>query len=164
MPLARQQRDARQHVCRHRRGTRRSDFVHAAATKATEAWAAWGLMHARGSADATFKSQQQQPQRRKPRTRRHEGRVPYKGSLVGIVYQLAGGLRAAMGYCGAASLSDMQQTRSLYQITAAGMRETTRTTCKSPKKHPTTAPTKHRRPPCPTTKSSSSTSARKSPS
>ena len=52
-----------------------------------------------------------------------EGRVPYKGSLVGIVYQLAGGLRAAMGYCGAASLSDMQQHAQFVQITAAGMRE-----------------------------------------
>jgi len=52
-----------------------------------------------------------------------EGRVPYKGSLVGIVYQLAGGLRAAMGYCGAANLQDMQQHAQFVQITAAGMRE-----------------------------------------
>ena len=52
-----------------------------------------------------------------------EGRVPYKGSLVGIVYQLAGGLRAAMGYCGAATLQDMQQHAQFVQITAAGMRE-----------------------------------------
>ncbi|MGA1574896.1 MAG: IMP dehydrogenase [Burkholderiaceae bacterium] len=52
-----------------------------------------------------------------------EGRVPYKGSLVGIVYQLAGGLRAAMGYCGAAPLQDMQQHAQFVQITAAGMRE-----------------------------------------
>ena len=52
-----------------------------------------------------------------------EGRVPYKGSLVSIVYQLAGGLRAAMGYCGAATLQDMQQHAQFVQITAAGMRE-----------------------------------------
>ncbi|MGA0712657.1 MAG: IMP dehydrogenase [Burkholderiaceae bacterium] len=52
-----------------------------------------------------------------------EGRVPYKGSLVGIVYQLAGGLRAAMGYCGTATLQDMQQHAQFVQITAAGMRE-----------------------------------------
>ncbi|MGA1160221.1 MAG: IMP dehydrogenase, partial [Burkholderiaceae bacterium] len=44
-----------------------------------------------------------------------EGRVPYKGSLVGIVYQLAGGLRAAMGYCGAATLQDMQQHAQFVQ-------------------------------------------------
>jgi IMP dehydrogenase len=52
-----------------------------------------------------------------------EGRVPYKGSLVGIVHQMAGGLRAAMGYCGCATIADMQQRTEFVQITAAGMRE-----------------------------------------
>jgi IMP dehydrogenase len=52
-----------------------------------------------------------------------EGRVPYKGSLVSIVHQMAGGLRAAMGYCGCATIDDMQQRTAFVQITAAGMRE-----------------------------------------
>ncbi|HZY15412.1 MAG TPA: IMP dehydrogenase [Ramlibacter sp.] len=52
-----------------------------------------------------------------------EGRVPYKGSLVGIVYQMAGGLRAAMGYCGCASVEDMRQRAEFVEITAAGIRE-----------------------------------------
>jgi IMP dehydrogenase len=52
-----------------------------------------------------------------------EGRVPYKGSLVSIVHQMAGGLRAAMGYCGCATIDDMHQRTAFVQITAAGMRE-----------------------------------------
>ncbi len=52
-----------------------------------------------------------------------EGRVPYKGSLVSIVYQLAGGVRAAMGYCGCASIEEMRNKAEFVQITAAGMRE-----------------------------------------
>ena len=52
-----------------------------------------------------------------------EGRVPYKGSLVSIVYQLAGGVRAAMGYCGCGSIDDMRSKAEFVQITAAGMRE-----------------------------------------
>jgi len=52
-----------------------------------------------------------------------EGRVPYKGSLVSIVYQMAGGLRASMGYCGCATIEDMRGQAEFVQITAAGMRE-----------------------------------------
>jgi len=52
-----------------------------------------------------------------------EGRVPYKGSLVSIVYQLAGGVRAAMGYCGCASIEEMRSKAQFVEITAAGMRE-----------------------------------------
>jgi IMP dehydrogenase len=52
-----------------------------------------------------------------------EGRVPYKGSMVAISYQLAGGVRAAMGYCGCTSIEDLRQRAEFVQITAAGMRE-----------------------------------------
>ncbi len=52
-----------------------------------------------------------------------EGRVPYKGSLVSIIYQLAGGIRAAMGYCGCASIEEMRNKAEFVEITAAGMRE-----------------------------------------
>ena len=52
-----------------------------------------------------------------------EGRVPYKGSMVSIVYQLAGGVRAAMGYCGCATIEDMRERAEFVEISAAGMRE-----------------------------------------
>jgi IMP dehydrogenase len=52
-----------------------------------------------------------------------EGRVPYKGSLVAIVHQMAGGLRAAMGYCGCASIVDLHERAEFVEITAAGIRE-----------------------------------------
>lgn len=50
------------------------------------------------------------------------GRVPFKGSLPEVMYQLIGGLRASMGYCGAATIQDLQNARFV-KITAAGMRE-----------------------------------------
>ncbi len=52
-----------------------------------------------------------------------EGRVPYKGSVVGILFQMAGGLRASMGYCGTPTVEAMQSRAEFVQITAAGMRE-----------------------------------------
>jgi IMP dehydrogenase len=52
-----------------------------------------------------------------------EGRVPYKGSMVSIVFQMAGGLRASMGYCGCATIADMQDLAEFVEITTAGIRE-----------------------------------------
>jgi IMP dehydrogenase/GMP reductase len=52
-----------------------------------------------------------------------EGRVPYKGPLAPIVYQLVGGLRAAMGYCGAPTIEAMQRGTRFVRITGAGLRE-----------------------------------------
>jgi len=52
-----------------------------------------------------------------------EGRVPYKGSMVSIVYQMAGGVRAAMGYCGCATIEDMRNRAEFVEISTAGMRE-----------------------------------------
>jgi IMP dehydrogenase len=52
-----------------------------------------------------------------------EGRVPYKGSVVAIIYQMAGGLRASMGYCGCPTIEDMKNHAEFVQITAAGIRE-----------------------------------------
>ena len=52
-----------------------------------------------------------------------EGRVPYKGSVVAIVHQMACGLRAAMGYCGCASIAEMHARAEFVQITSAGVRE-----------------------------------------
>jgi IMP dehydrogenase len=52
-----------------------------------------------------------------------EGRVPYKGSLVTILYQLAGGLRAAMGYTGSRNIEDLRTRPHFVRITSAGVRE-----------------------------------------
>ena len=52
-----------------------------------------------------------------------EGRVPYKGSVVAIIFQMAGGLRASMGYCGCPSIEAMHEQASFVEITAAGIRE-----------------------------------------
>jgi IMP dehydrogenase len=51
-----------------------------------------------------------------------EGQVPYRGPLAAVAGQLAGGLRAAMGYCGARTVSELQQARFI-QITSAGLSE-----------------------------------------
>ncbi len=52
-----------------------------------------------------------------------EGRVPYKGSVVSIIFQMAGGLRASMGYCGCATIEDMRNQAEFVEITTAGIRE-----------------------------------------
>jgi len=52
-----------------------------------------------------------------------EGRVPYKGSVVAIIFQMAGGLRASMGYCGCATIDAMREQAEFVEITAAGIRE-----------------------------------------
>jgi len=52
-----------------------------------------------------------------------EGRVAYKGPVTGVLYQLTGGLRAAMGYCGAATIADLQTHARFVRITNAGLRE-----------------------------------------
>ncbi len=52
-----------------------------------------------------------------------EGRVPYKGSMVNIVFQMAGGIRASMGYCGCATIEEMQSRAEFVEITSAGIRE-----------------------------------------
>jgi len=52
-----------------------------------------------------------------------EGMVPYKGSVLAIIYQLAGGLRASMGYCGCPTIEALRTKAEFVEITAAGMRE-----------------------------------------
>ncbi|MGB7605287.1 MAG: IMP dehydrogenase [Lutisporaceae bacterium] len=52
-----------------------------------------------------------------------EGRVPFKGALSETIYQLIGGLRAGMGYCGAKSIDDLRKNGQFIRITAAGLRE-----------------------------------------
>jgi IMP dehydrogenase len=52
-----------------------------------------------------------------------EGRVPYRGALEAMVYQLVGGLRSGMGLCGAATLEDLQKKAKFVRISSAGLRE-----------------------------------------
>ncbi len=52
-----------------------------------------------------------------------EGRVPYKGKLAEIIYQLTGGLRAAMGYCGAANIEALKNDTNFVKVSTAGLRE-----------------------------------------
>ena len=52
-----------------------------------------------------------------------EGRVPYKGSVLAILFQLVGGVRSSMGYCGCATIEDLREKAEFVEITSAGMRE-----------------------------------------
>lgn len=52
-----------------------------------------------------------------------EGRIPFRGSLAETVYQLAGGIRSGMGYCGAAHLDELREKAKFIRITSAGLRE-----------------------------------------
>ena len=52
-----------------------------------------------------------------------EGRVPYKGLLAELVYQLVGGLRAGMGYCGCRTIRELQEKAKFLRVTVAGLRE-----------------------------------------
>ena len=52
-----------------------------------------------------------------------EGRVAHKGSVAGLIYQLVGGLRAGMGYCGCPTIPMLQRDAKLIRITPAGVRE-----------------------------------------
>lgn len=52
-----------------------------------------------------------------------EGRVPYKGSVLSIIYQMCGGVKASLGYCGCASVDELRTKAEFMEISSAGMRE-----------------------------------------
>ena len=52
-----------------------------------------------------------------------EARVPYKGAVSNVIYQLMGGLRAGMGYCGVATMDELRTKTKFVRITQAGLRE-----------------------------------------
>jgi IMP dehydrogenase len=80
-----------------------------------------GAMKARGfSKDRYFQGDVEDVEKLVPEG--IEGRVPYKGPLAGVLHQVVGGLRQAMGYCGAPTIEAMQQARFV-RITGAGLRE-----------------------------------------
>ena len=74
-----------------------------------------------GSADRYFQEGEVSPSKLVPEG--IEGRVPYKGPVADVLFQMVGGLRSGMGYCGAADLEQLQRDVSLMRITPAGLRE-----------------------------------------
>jgi IMP dehydrogenase len=76
---------------------------------------------ARGSADRYFQSDIKNELKLVPEG--IEGQVPYRGPMGAIVHQLAGGLRAAMGYVGAETVKEFQEKAQFVRITNAGLRE-----------------------------------------
>ncbi len=74
-----------------------------------------------GSADRYFQEGELSPSKMVPEG--IEGRVPYKGPVSDVLYQMVGGLRSGMGYCGAATIAALQQDTEFLRITTAGLRE-----------------------------------------
>ncbi len=74
-----------------------------------------------GSADRYFQEGEMAPSKLVPEG--IEGRVPYKGPVSDVIFQMVGGLRSGMGYCGVASVSQLQCDVEMIQITSAGLRE-----------------------------------------
>jgi IMP dehydrogenase len=76
-----------------------------------------------GSADRYFQDTEGEGAAEKLVPEGIEGRVPYKGVLASVIHQLMGGLRAAMGYCGCATIEELSTRAEFVEITAAGIRE-----------------------------------------
>ena len=74
-----------------------------------------------GSADRYFQEGELSPSKMVPEG--IEGRVPYKGPVADVLYQMVGGLKSGMGYCGAATIASLQQDTEFLRITTAGLRE-----------------------------------------
>ena len=75
----------------------------------------------RGSADRYFQAEVRDSLKLVPEG--IEGQVPYKGPVGSVLHQLVGGLRAAMGYTGAATIEDFQSKAEFIRISAASLRE-----------------------------------------
>ena len=76
---------------------------------------------ARGSADRYFQAEIKDTMKLVPEG--IEGQVPYKGPVSGVLHQLAGGLKAAMGYVGAPTIRELQERAQFVRISSAGLRE-----------------------------------------
>ncbi len=74
-----------------------------------------------GSGDRYFQDSEQELSKMVPEG--IEGRVPYKGPLSDVIYQMVGGLRAAMGYCGCETIAELQKNAKFIEITGAGLKE-----------------------------------------
>ena len=74
-----------------------------------------------GSADRYFQEGDLSPSKMVPEG--IEGRVPYKGPVADVLFQMVGGLRSGMGYCGVATITALRDDTEFVQITTAGLRE-----------------------------------------
>lgn len=74
-----------------------------------------------GSSDRYFQSEVSAPGKLVPEG--IEGKVPYRGPLLNVLYQLLGGLRSGMGYVGAANIKELQEKAQFVRISGAGLRE-----------------------------------------
>ena len=74
-----------------------------------------------GSADRYFQEGEISPTKMVPEG--IEGRVPYKGPVSDVLFQLVGGLRSGMGYCGVGTIRALQTETRMVRITSAGLRE-----------------------------------------
>ena len=75
----------------------------------------------KGSADRYFQGEVNEANKLVPEV--IEGRVAYKGSVSGIIFQLLGGIESGMGYCGAATVEDLRQHEQFIRMTGAGLIE-----------------------------------------
>ncbi len=98
----------------------RLDRLFAEDSRAEQALDPLGAM-ARGSADRYFQAEVRDQLKLVPEG--VEGRVPYRGPVGPVLHQLVGGLKAAMGYTGNATIADMQKNSEFVRITNAGLRE-----------------------------------------
>jgi IMP dehydrogenase len=80
-----------------------------------------GAMESRAGRERYFQDPEADPDKLVPEG--IEGRVPYKGALSALVYQLVGGLRSGMGYCGCGSIEELRAKATFVRITNAGLRE-----------------------------------------
>ena len=74
-----------------------------------------------GSADRYFQEGELSPQKLVPEG--IEGRVPYRGPVGDVLFQMVGGIRSGMGYCGVTTIEELRCNTELVQITSAGLRE-----------------------------------------
>jgi len=79
------------------------------------------MSQTQGSSDRYFQEETDSAEKLVPEG--IEGRVPYKGSLIAVIHQLLGGIRASMGYTGSQTISIMHDRAQFVRVTSAGMRE-----------------------------------------
>ncbi len=96
------------------------ELFHGRSYKSYRGMGSLGAMQ-QGSSDRYFQDDEDNPEKLVPEG--VEGRVPYKGSVLAVIHQLMGGLRASMGYLGCPDIVTMHAKAEFVQITSAGMRE-----------------------------------------
>ncbi len=112
-----QGRDDGLYAGRMRRGPRRDGGFQGRQFKVYRGMGSLGAMQ-KGSRDRYF-----QQNNKKLVPEGVEGRVPYKGPVSETIYQMMGGLRSGMGYCGAHNIEELRTESRFVRITAAGLRE-----------------------------------------